>query len=464
MRFWLRFNYVEPLVMLATILQWMVLASLAGLIVGVGTSAFLHALFWFTNDPVPLTLWQQMLLLPCGGFLTGLVMYYGYKLNKTGLDDSVITAVHQQAGRMPFLTLLVKPVAAIVTLASGGSAGREGPCSHIGATLASGLGRVLRLNAELRQRLVACGVSAGFAGVFGTPVAGALYGCEVLAIGRIRHDFLFPAVVSGATAFAVSNALNVPYIYYHFDMPAAFSHLLFLKATAIGLLCGLVAWLFVDSVRFSRHLFFSLRRRFDIWPPLMPMLGGTILSILILVVPTDYLGLSLPIMNQALNGEAVPFLGFFWKILLVAVTLGSGFYGGIATPQLVIGALSGNVLAGLFGVDPSLGAAVGLVAVLASASNTPIAAILMGVELFGGAAGAAYVAGAGMAAYLIIGHRSVYPDQLMAYPKSSWMRARADLPLGQESVRLSYGLAKGLARLRARHRLRRPPRRPPPPS
>src|SRR3546814_9275488 len=99
-------------------------------------------------------------------------MYYGYKLNNTGLDDSVITAVHQQSGRMPFRTLLIKPIAAIITLISGGSAGREGPCSHIGATLASGLGRILRLNAALRQRIVECGVSAGFAGVFGTPMEG----------------------------------------------------------------------------------------------------------------------------------------------------------------------------------------------------------------------------------------------------------------------------------------------------
>src|SRR3546814_857311 len=210
-------------------------------------------------------------------------------------------------------------------------------------------------------------------------------------------------------------------------MPTGFSHVLFLKATAIGLFCGLVAWLFVDAVGLSRRLFSKAQLRFGIWPPLMPLMGGAMLSMLIVVVPTDYLGLSLPVMNRALNGEAVPYFGFFWKILLVAITLGSGFYGGIATPQLVIGAISGNVLAHLFNVDPSLGAAVGLVAVLASASNTPIAAILMGVELFGGAAGTAYVAGAGMAAYLIIGHRSVYPDQIMAYPKSSWMRVGAEI-------------------------------------
>jgi H+/Cl- antiporter ClcA len=186
----------------------------------------------------------------------------------------------------------------------------------------------------------------------------------------------------------------------------------------------------------------------------MPLLGGLILSALILFIPTDYLGLSLPLMDRALSGEVMPYAGFFWKSLLVALTLGSGFYGGIVTPQFVIGALGGNAIAGLLGLNPSLGAAVGLVSVVAAASNTPISAILMGVELFGAETGTTYVAGAAIAAYLIIGHRSVYPDQLVAYPKSSWILSGPDQPLGQEKLHLSYGFLRWLRRLQFR-RLRR---------
>ncbi len=455
-----RINFIEPAIMLATIVQWFVLATITGIIVGAGTSIFLHTLSLAIETTEPLQFHYKMLMLPAGGLLTGLVMYYGYKLNRTGLDDSVIAAVHKQLGRMPFRTVAVKPIAAIITLASGGSAGREGPCSHLGATLASAVGRVLRLNVELQQRLVACGVSAGFASVFGTPVAGAIYGVEVLAVGRIRHDFLLPAVVAGVSSFTTSKFLHVPYKYYHIDVPLEFSYSLFLTVLLCGILCGVVAFIFVEMVNASRTIFALIRMRFDIWPPLIPCLGGAVLALLVLVIPTDYLGLSLPLMEKALEGEALPYFGFFWKILLVAVTLGSGFYGGIATPQLVIGAIFGNALAQILGIDPSLGAVVGLAAVLASASNTPIAAILMGVELFGGAAGTAYIAGAAIAAYLMIGHRSVYPDQLMAYPKSSWMRTKPDLPLGQEKVQLSYGLLKWLAGFRGRlghHRIRRKP-------
>ncbi|MCI2807768.1 chloride channel protein [Eoetvoesiella caeni] len=445
-----RFNYIEPVVMLATVVQWLVLATIAGAIVGTGTSFFLHGLFFFVEGTASVPLWVQMILLPVGGLLNGLLLYYGYKANKTGLKDSVIEAVHTQSGKMPFKTLLIKPVAAIITLASGGSAGKEGPCSHIGASLASGIGRVFKLNAELQKRLVACGVSAGFSSVFGTPLAGAIYGVEVLAIGRIRHDFLFPAIVAGVVSFEVSKWWGVPYTFYKLLPLPEFSEILFLKTVLIGVICGVVAWVFVDMIALVRNIFARLKARFGLWPPLLPLFGGLVLSALILVIPTEYLGLSLPLMDRALDGEAMPYLGFLWKTILVAVTLGSGFYGGIVTPQFVIGAIAGSAFAPMLGLSPALGAAVGLVAVVASASNTPIAAILMGVELFGGTLGTVYVAGAGIAAYLIIGHRSVYPDQLIAYSKSSWMVVRPDMPLGQEKVYLSYGFLRWWSKFKQR--------------
>ena len=436
--------------MLATIVQWLVLATIVGVVVGSGSSFFLLGLHFFTGQTASAPPWIYMMLLPIGGLLNGLLLHYGYRLNTSGLKDSVIEAVHKQAGRMPLKTVAIKPVAAIITLASGGAAGREGPCSHLGASLASGVARAFRLNSELRTRLVACGVSAGFASVFGTPLAGAIYGVEVLTIGRIRHDFLFPAVVSGVVSFEVSKWWGVPYSFYTVLPLPGFSMLLFLKIIGIGIICGIVAWIFVDLIALARGIFLRIALRLSLWPPLMPLMGGLLLAALILVIPTEYFGLSLPLIGQALAGETMPYLGFFWKALLVAITLGSGFYGGVATPQFVIGAIAGNAFAPLFGVSSSLGAAVGLTAVVAAASNTPIAAILMGVELFGGNLGAVYVAGPCIAAYLVIGHRSVYPDQLVAYPKSSWLRFRPEMALGDDKVYLSYGLLRWWSRFRLR--------------
>jgi H+/Cl- antiporter ClcA len=444
-----RINYIEPLVMLATVVQWLFLATLTGIIVGTGTSFFLKGLYFMTQTTLSIPVWVQMLLLPVGGLANGLLLHYGARMNKSGLKDSVIASVHKQSGRMPVSTLFIKPIAAIITLACGGSAGKEGPCSHIGGTLGSLLGQLLGLNVETQKRIVACGVSAGFACVFGTPIAGAIYGVEVLAIGRIRHDFLFPAIVAGVISLEVGKWWGVPYDYYVLSHMPLVPGILFMKTILIGVMCGVVAWLFVDTIRVSKWLFLSLKNRFKIWAPFMPMVGGIILSLLVLIVPRGYFGLSLPMMDQALGGQAMPMFGFVWKTLLVAITLGSGFYGGIVTPQFVIGAVSGNVFAHLLGVNPALGALIGLVAVVAAASNTPIAAILMGIELFSGTVGMAYIAGAGIAAYLIIGHRSVYPDQVVAYPKSSWMTVRADMPVGEEKFHLTGGLLKSLGKFKS---------------
>ncbi len=452
-----RFYLAEPLVMLATIVQWLVLAMLTGALVGTGCSVFLRVLFDTSGRTYAAPLWVQMVLLPIGGLLNGLLLYYGYQRDRSGLKDSVIISVNDQQGRMPFKTSWIKPVAAWITLGCGGSAGKEGPCSHIGASIAAGVGEVLHLNSELRRRLVACGVSAGFASVFGTPIAGAIYGVEVLAIGRIRHNFLFPAIVAGVTAYEVSRYWGVPYPLYHISFAGDFTQLLFLKTVLIGILCGMVAWIFVELLQRMKQLFTWLRERFGIWPPLVPCMGGVVLALLILVIPTDYFGLSLPLMERALDGQPMPYLGFVWKALLVAITLGSGFYGGLVTEQFVMGAIAGGAFAHFLGVPAALGAGVGLVAVVAAASNTPIAAILMGVELFGGDS-TLYVAGAAIAAYLIVGHRSVYPEQQTAYTKSSWVTVSADLPVGEQKVRLSYGWLSWWIDLgRAALRMRKPP-------
>src|SRR6185312_9534972 len=225
-----RIDWLEPAVMLATVVQWLVLASLTGLVVGLGTSVFLRALFYMTDRSLLMPAWAYWLTLPFAGLANGLLMGPGYRVLETsGLKDSIFAAVHEQSGRMPWRTLWIKPVAAIITLASGGSAGKEGPCSHIGASLAAVVGRLFGLNAELRQRLVACGVSAGFASVFGTPMAGAIYGVEMLIIGRIRHDFIFPAIIAAIVSFQVSKFWGIPYDSFPVNVAASFSSSLFIR-------------------------------------------------------------------------------------------------------------------------------------------------------------------------------------------------------------------------------------------
>ncbi|TAL79943.1 MAG: chloride channel protein [Burkholderiaceae bacterium] len=444
--------------MLATVLRWTVLAIAVGAITGTGTSLFLHGLFYFSDQTAHISLWTQMVLLPIGGLLNGLILYYGYRNETDSAKNSVIAAIHTSSGIMSHRTILIKPITAIITLASGGSAGKEGPCSHIGGTLASWFGQIVKLGPEMQKRTVACGVSAGFASVFGTPVAGAIYGVEMLAIGRVRHDFIFPAIIAAITSFEISKFWGITYDYFPLGAAIDFSEFLLIKIIVIGILCGLVSWLFIELIAQARSAFTHVQKRFNIWMPLMPFIGGLILAALILVIPTDYLGLSLPIMDAALHGQDVAFWGFLWKSLLVAITLGSGFYGGIVTPQFVIGALSGNAFAHLLGVSPTLGAAVGMVAVVAAASNTPIAAVLMGFEFFGNTAGV-YFACACVTAYIIVGHRSVYSGQLLAYSKSLWLHYVPNEALNPKKIHISYSLLRKTQYFRHRAELARARRR-----
>ncbi len=239
-----RINYIEPFVMLATLLRWLFLASITGILVGTGTSIFLLALFYSLNQTAYIPFWFQLILLPIGGLLNGLLIYFGYRKRKAE-NDSVIRAVHKQNGILPMKTMLIKPIAAIITLASGGSAGKEGPCSHIGGTIASWFGRLIHLPPELQKKIVACGVSAGFASVFGTPFAGAIYAIEIMSLGRVRHDYLFATVIAGITSAQISKFWGISYTYYPIDFITDFSYMLFLKIIIIGILCGLAALLFI---------------------------------------------------------------------------------------------------------------------------------------------------------------------------------------------------------------------------
>ena len=236
-----RLSPAEPLLMLATIALWLVLAMITGALVGTVCSAFLQLLFVSEGRLYDAPWLLLAALLPLAGLLNGLLLHYGYRLDGTGLEDEPIAAVNEQHGRMPLATLWIKPLAALITLGCGGSAGKEGPCSHIGAGVAAGLGQALRLNPELCKRLVACGVSAGFACVFGTPVAGAIYGVEMLAIGRIRHDFLFPGIVAGVTSYVVGRFWGIPYPEYAIAFDPRFTLWLFLKTVLVGVLCGVAA-------------------------------------------------------------------------------------------------------------------------------------------------------------------------------------------------------------------------------
>jgi len=404
-------EFIEESVLFISILKWIFLASCAGVIVGLSTSLFLKLL------GIGISLAQSFkyyyLFLPAALFLSALIVRYLAPEAEGHGTEKVIEAVHKYSGRINLLVVPVKLVASIITIAAGGSAGKEGPCAQIGGGLSSFFANLLKFDDRDRKKLVICGISAGFAAVFGTPIAGAIFGVEVLFVGNLLYDILLPSFVAGIVGYHVSSALGITYFHQPLNFVPVFSSSLFIKVCIGGLFFGICSLMFVEILR----LFEGISSRINLWPPYKGALGGLILIILSLIFSTRYLGLGLDSIKSSLESGSMPASAFILKMIFTSITLSFGGSGGIVTPIFFIGATAGNFYSRMFGFDPSLFSAIGMVSLLAGAANTPISAGIMAVELFGPSV-APYAVVASIISFLMTGHRSVYPSQILAITKS----------------------------------------------
>ncbi|MDH3776266.1 MAG: chloride channel protein, partial [Desulfobulbaceae bacterium] len=167
-------SITEESILLVSIFKWFIVASLIGVVVGFSTSLFLFALKWST-----IRLGEHsyyFLLLPLALALSSYITKYLAPEAEGHGTEKVIEAVHRHDGYIKPIVVPIKLVTTVITLACGGSAGKEGPCAQIGGGLASIIGNLLHFDKADRKKLVICGISAGFASVFGTPIAGAIFG------------------------------------------------------------------------------------------------------------------------------------------------------------------------------------------------------------------------------------------------------------------------------------------------
>lgn len=415
--------YTEHTALVISTLKWALLGAGAGVCVGLGTKGFLWSLkasavylAGFTLSAFP-AYWLLPIALPMSVWL---IRAFAPDAQGHG-TEAVIAAVHQRSGRIDWLVAPVKLLATVVTLAAGGSVGKEGPAAQIGAALTSMFSDLLRLNDEDRRRLVICGISAGFAAVFGTPVSGALFGIEVLYLGRIDYTVIFPALVAGIVGHLVCG-VQQPFPPLYGDIAAIGQIRIILISIASGVVFGLMALMLIETMRFIDRIL----KRFHKVPYRVALVGGLFLVALYAIAGDQYAGLGTSTIDGMLSGteKAVGFESLI-KIVATAITLEVGGSGGILTPVFFIGTTAGSALGDVFGVSPSVLAAFGLVSVLAAAANTPLAAAVMAMEVLPANEGV-YAALAAVTAYLIVGHRSVYASQKLGFSKSGAL----DMPLG----------------------------------
>ncbi|HTP05721.1 MAG TPA: chloride channel protein [Nitrospirota bacterium] len=408
----MRKKIVEGSVLFISILKWLFLATCIGVIVGISTAAFLILLNISISNVTKHH--YYFLLLPVALFLSALVVKVFAPDAEGHGTEKIIEAVHRYSGKMNVMVVPVKLVATIITIAFGGSAGKEGPAAQIGAALASAFSRLLRFGDRDRKKLVICGISAGFAAVFGTPIAGALFGVEVLFVGSMLYDVLLPSFVAGIVGYQVSSALGITYFHEAVSLVPAFSSYFFLKICLAGLFFGICSLIMIETL----ILFERLSHRAKVWKPAKGLIGGLALILLAWLSSTRYLGLGLDTIKSVLSGGEVPGGAFLLKILFTAITLSFGGSGGIVTPIFFVGATAGNAFGSVLGFNTSLFSAIGMVALLAGAANTPISASIMAIEFFGPQIGP-YAAVACIISFLMTGHRSVYPSQVLSLAKSS---------------------------------------------
>ena len=400
----------HPKAYLKTFLKWGLLGLLMGVLGGLLGAGFHHALHFVTHLRAEHT-WL-IFLLPVGGLLS-VPIYRLFRQQKNRGTNQIIDAVLKGEEVSP----LVAPTIFLATATThlfGGSAGREGAALQLGGATASLLSKVFKLQEEDRKILVMSGMSAVFAGLFGTPLTAALFCMEFESIGTLFSPALLPCYIAAFAAAKVSGLLGVHAEGLLLETAAAVTlgnvWKFLILAVLVALVGILMCWVFHKAEHLAAHAVKN--------PWIRIAAGGLIIMALTLLVGDHrYNGAGMDMALGAVEGHA-DWFDFLMKMLFTAITLAAGFKGGEIVPTFCIGATFGCVLGSILGLDAGLCGALGLVGLFCSATNAPFASIILSIEMFGGA-NLHLFALVCVVCFVLSGHSGLYASQIIAFPKAA---------------------------------------------
>lgn len=411
----LRKQYVassEYIEIIKEFLKWLLLSLVIGMLVGVACAVLLAALNWSTNyrEAHKYIIW----FLPLGGLLVGLLYHhYGESVSKG--NNQLLEEVESPTKIIPLKMAPFIFIGTVVSHLFGASVGREGTAVQIGGAIADQFSKWSKFTIPDRKIIILMGISSGFAGLFGTPLAAAIFALEVVLIGKIKHNAILPcllvAVVADFTSREVAHLLQVPHTHYQILEVPKLTTLNFFTCVFCGVVFGIVSTFFSKGVHFFQQ--FS---KYIQYPPLRPVVGGAVVAILVYFIGTKYIGLGIPTIVESFTNQMNSY-DFAIKIILTTFCIAFGFKGGEVTPLFFIGATLGSTLSIWLPLPMGLMAGMGFVAVFSGATNTPIACTFMGIELFGMESGV-YIAIACIVAYLFSGHTGIYTSQIIGTSKT----------------------------------------------
>lgn len=401
--------------------RWVFIGTIVGILTGICGTLFLKSLELATalriSNP-----WL-LFLLPLGGAFISL-LYSRYGKNSSKGNNLIIDKINENADNIPLRMAPLVFLGTFTTHLLGGSAGREGTGVQIGASISEGIGRLLKLDKIDTKIILMCGISSGFASVFGTPLAGTIFGLEVAALGAMNYSGLIPCFTAAFVGSLVTEILGIHHSHYSIsDIPNITPDVV-LKIIIASILFGLISKLFSELTHKLKEIFSTTFENACI----KSAIGGIIIIVLTYIMGTrDYLGLSIPLITDSFTGQVSPF-AFLNKLIFTTITLGSGFQGGEVTPLFVIGSTFGNALSNILNISPSFLACLGLIGVFSGATNSPITSFILGIEMFG-SQGCQYMFMTCAISYLFSGHSGIYISQKISTSKSKLIKIPNDATL-----------------------------------